>query len=181
MTHIPPKVFGFALGSACAATAAAQAVVDRTVLPIHEPKPPPSTLLDARNATPPPRFVIEAPPGAPNVLIVLIDDLGFGQSSAFGGPISMPTAERLAQRGLRYNNFHTTALSSPARAALLTGRNHHTANTGSIMETATAFPGNAVPGPRPTVPPGGPIGHPTAVPIAEPRVTISSSRGTAPA
>jgi arylsulfatase len=68
--------------------------------------------------------------------------MGFGQSSAFGGPINMKTAERLADKGLRYNQFHTTALSSPTRAALLTGRNHHTTNTGSIMETATAFPGN---------------------------------------
>jgi arylsulfatase len=68
--------------------------------------------------------------------------MGFGQSSAFGGSIPMPTAERLAKNGLRYNNFHTTALSSPTRSALLTGRNHHTNNTGSIMETATAFPGN---------------------------------------
>jgi len=68
--------------------------------------------------------------------------MGFGQSSAFGGPIHMPTVERLANQGLRYNNFHTTALSSPTRAALLTGRNHHICNTGSIMETSTAFPGN---------------------------------------
>jgi arylsulfatase len=73
---------------------------------------------------------------------VLIDDFGFGQSSAFGGPINMPTADRLAKNGLKYNNFHTNALSSPTRAALLTGRNHHTNNTGSVMETATAYPGN---------------------------------------
>nr|WP_244486265.1 sulfatase-like hydrolase/transferase [Bradyrhizobium viridifuturi] len=67
--------------------------------------------------------------------------MGFGQSSAFGGPIRMPTAERLANEGLRYNEFHTTALCSPTRAALLTGRNHHTNNFGSIAETATSFPG----------------------------------------
>ncbi|MGB5053858.1 MAG: arylsulfatase [Nitrospirales bacterium] len=115
---------------------------DRTVLPIHEPEYPPITELDVRNATPPPRFQVKAPEEAPNVLIVLIDDLGFGQSSAFGGPIPMPTANRLANNGLRYNHFHTTALCSPTRAALLTGRNHHMTNTGSIMETATAFPGN---------------------------------------
>ena len=78
----------------------------------------------------------------PNVLIVLIDDMGFGQSSAFGGPINMPTVDRLANSGLRYNAFQTCALCSPTRAAILTGRNHHTANTGSVMETATAFPGN---------------------------------------
>jgi arylsulfatase len=76
------------------------------------------------------------------VLIVLIDDMGFGMPSAFGGPIHMPTADRLAEGGLRYNQFHTTALCSPTRTALLSGRNHHTNNMGSICETATAFPGN---------------------------------------
>ena len=114
---------------------------DRTVLPIPEPRYPHSTVFDARNATPPPRFVVKAPDKAPNVLIVLIDDMGFGQSSAFGGPIHMPTVERLANEGLRYNEFHTTALCSPTRAALLSGRNHHMNNMGSITETATAFPG----------------------------------------
>ena len=100
-----------ALTAVCAATAAAQTAPDRTVLPIHEPQYPHSTVFDVRNATPPPRFEVKAPAGAPNVLIVLIDDMGFGQSSAFGGPINMPTAERLANNGLRYNHFHTTALS----------------------------------------------------------------------
>jgi hypothetical protein len=114
---------------------------DRTVLPIPEPGYPPITEVDARTATPPPRFEVKAPAGAPNVLIVLIDDMGFGQSSAFGGPIQMPTVERLANAGLRYNEFHTTALCSPTRAALLSGRNHHVNNMGSITETATAFPG----------------------------------------
>ncbi|MCG7852290.1 MAG: arylsulfatase [Methanosarcinaceae archaeon] len=136
------NVLSLALGTAYAATAAAQTVPDRTQLPIHEPEYPHSTVFDVRNATAPPRFEVKAPAGAPNVLIILIDDLGFGQASAFGGPINMPTAERLAKSGLKYNQFHTTALSSPTRAALLTGRNHHTNNTGSIMETATAFPGN---------------------------------------
>lgn len=116
--------------------------LDRTALPIAEPKYPHSTILDARNATPPPRFQVTAPAGAPNVLIVLIDDMGFGQSSAFGGPINMPTVDRLASSGLRFNSFHTCALCSPSRSALLTGRNHHTVNTGSVMETATRFPGN---------------------------------------
>jgi len=114
---------------------------DRTVLPIPEPQYPHSTVFDVRNATPPPRFEVKAPVNAPNVLIVLIDDMGFGQSSAFGGPIHMPTVERLANSGLRYNEFHTTALCSPTRAALLSGRNHHMNNMGSITETATAFPG----------------------------------------
>jgi len=115
--------------------------LDRTVLPIPEPKRPAITTFDARKATAPPRFEVKAPASAPNVLIVLIDDMGFGQSSAFGGPIHMPTVERLANEGLRYNHFHTTALCSPTRAALLSGRNHHVNNMGSITETATAFPG----------------------------------------
>lgn len=115
--------------------------IDRTRLPIAEPKTPHSTVLDARNTTPPPAFQVEAPANAPNVIIFLIDDMGFGQSSAFGGPIHMPNMEKLAGSGLKYNNFHTTALCSPTRAALLTGRNHHMCNMGSITETATAFPG----------------------------------------
>jgi len=114
---------------------------DRTILPIPEPTTPHSTVFNARNATPPPRFEVKAPTNAPNVLIVLIDDMGFGQSSAFGGPIHMPTVERLANNGLRYNEFHTTALCSPSRSALLSGRNHHMNNFGSIAETATSFPG----------------------------------------
>jgi arylsulfatase len=123
--------------------AVAQTALDRTALPIPEPRYPHSAVMDVRNAPPPPpRFEVKAPAGAPNVLIVLIDDMGFGQSSAFGGPIHMPTVERLANEGLRYNNFHTTALCSPTRAALLSGRNHHMNNMGSITETATGFPGN---------------------------------------
>jgi arylsulfatase len=117
------------------------APTDRTVLPIPEPRYPHSTVFDVRKATPPPRFEVKAPPKAPNILIVLIDDMGFGQSSAFGGPIRMPTVDRLAENGLRYNEFHTAALCSPTRAALLTGRNHHVNNLGSITETATSFPG----------------------------------------
>ena len=114
--------------------------LDRTVLPIQEPKVAPITELDARNAKAPPRFEVKAPQGAPNVVIVLIDDIGFGHSSAFGGPIHMPTLEKLAANGLKYNRFHTTALCSPTRVALLTGRNHHVNNAGAIMELATAFP-----------------------------------------
>lgn len=116
--------------------------IDRTALPIRQPVYPPVTELDARNVKAPPFFQIKAPPAAPNVLIVLIDDMGFGQSSAFGGPVRMPTVDALAAEGLRFNEFHTTALCSPTRAALLTGRNHHMNNMGSITETATAFTGN---------------------------------------
>ena len=98
-------------------------------------------MLDARERQGPAAIRGQGARGRPNVLIVLIDDMGFGQSSAFGGPIHMPTVDRLAKGGLRYNQFHTTALCSPTRAALLTGRNHHVCNMGSITETATAFPG----------------------------------------
>jgi arylsulfatase len=125
-----------------AETTAADGTLDRTVLPIHEPAPQKFTELDARNATAPPRWEVKAPDDAPNVVIVLIDDIGFGASQSFGGPIEMPTLERMASEGLRYNRFHTTALCSPTRTALLTGRNHHVNNAGAIMELATAFPGN---------------------------------------
>jgi arylsulfatase len=84
---------------------------------------------------------LRPPAGAPNVLIVLIDDVGFGASSAFGGPVRMPTVERLAANGLKYNRFHTTALCSPTRQALLTGRNHHSVGMGGITEIATSAPG----------------------------------------
>jgi len=97
--------------------------------------------MDVRNAKMPPGFAVKAPAGAPNVVIVLIDDLGFGATSTYGGPIPTPTLDRLAQNGLRYNNFHTTSLSSPTRAALKSGRNHHTVNMGFITELATGFPG----------------------------------------
>jgi hypothetical protein len=141
---VPLMLSSLIVANAVAQDAAPARVVeptDRTVLPIPEPQYPHSTVFDARNATPPPRFQVKAPPNAPNVLIVLIDDMGFGQSSAFGGPIHMPTVEGLANSGLRYNEFHTTALCSPSRSALLSGRNHHMNNFGSIAETATAFPG----------------------------------------
>jgi arylsulfatase len=129
-------VFGAALGAF-----GQEVPIDRTVLPIRQPTYPSVTELDARNVKPPSFFQVKAPAGAPNVLIVLIDDMGFGQSSAFGGPVHMPTVEALANDGLRFNEFHTTALCSPTRMALLTGRNHHMANMSSITETATAFQG----------------------------------------
>jgi hypothetical protein len=116
--------------------------LDRTVLPIAEPKPATYSELDARQAKAPSRFEVKAPKGAPNVVIVPIDDIGFGGPRTFGGPIRRQTLDQLAQSGLRFNNFHTTALCSPTRMALKTGRNHHTTNTGSITETAMAFPGN---------------------------------------
>jgi len=89
----------------------------------------------------PPIEPLRPPDGAPNVLIVLIDDVGFGASSAFGGPCNTPNAERLAANGLKFNRFHTTALCSPTRSALLTGRNHHAVGMGAITEIATSAPG----------------------------------------
>jgi arylsulfatase len=116
--------------------------LDRTVLPVAEPEYAAITEVDARKATPPGFFEVRPPQGAPNVVIVLIDDFGFGHPETFGGPIHTPTYSALAGAGLRYNRFHTTALCSPTRTALLTGRNHHINNAGAIMELATAFPGN---------------------------------------
>src|SRR5512139_1985090 len=129
------------LAAVCATAASAQPAVNRTILPVQEPRIPPSTTFDVRNAKMPKRFDVKAPAGAPNVVIVLIDDLGFGATSTFGGPIRTDVLDKLAANGLRYNNFHTTALSSPTRAALKSGRNHHQVNMGFITEMATGFPG----------------------------------------
>ena len=123
-------------------TASGEYTMDRTVLPIHPPKIEAITEMDARKATAPKPFTINAPEGAPNVVIVLIDDIGFGATSTFGGPIPTPAFDKLAAEGLRFNRFHTTALCSPTRAALMSGRNHHEINVGSVMEVATGFYGN---------------------------------------
>src|SRR3982750_3945417 len=123
--------------------AAAPNNASRTVLPI--PHQPPGGLVtyDAKDpATITPKISQLRPPkGAPNVLIILIDDVGYGSSSAFGGPCQTPNAEKLAAGGLRYRRFHTTALCSPTRQALLTGRNHHSVGMGAITEVATGAPG----------------------------------------
>ena len=116
--------------------------LDRTILPIQPPESDPITEMDARNVTKPEPFDIKAPEGAPNIVIVLIDDIGFGATTTFGGAIETPTFDRLADNGLRFNRFHTTALCSPTRASLLSGRNHHNVNVGSVMEIATGFKGN---------------------------------------
>ena len=137
-----PGMLGLAFGTACAATAMAQTDPDRTSLPIPYPDYPESTVLDVRNAKPPERFQVKAPDGAPNVLLVLIDDLGFAGTSAFGGPVPTETFDNIASQGLKFNNFHTAAVSSPTRAAIKSGRNHHANNMGAIIETGTAFPGN---------------------------------------
>jgi len=114
------------------------------MLPIPDRPAPGLTTYDAKDPDTafPPIEPLLPPAGAPNVLVILLDDVGFGASSAFGGPCQTPTAERLAEGGLRYNRFHTTALCAPTRQALLTGRNHHSVGMGSITETATSAPGN---------------------------------------
>ena len=119
--------------------------VRRAILPIPDVKHVGLTTYDAKDPDTkyPPIAALRPPKGAPNVLIVLLDDVGFGASSAFGGPCHTPTAERLAARGLKLNRFHTTALCSPTRQALLTGRNHHSVGMGGITEIATSAPGNS--------------------------------------
>ena len=119
--------------------------VRRDILPIPDPQHVGLTTYDAKDpdTTYPPITMLRPPEGAPNILIVLIDDVGFGASSAFGGPCAAPTAERLAAGGLKLNRFHTTALCSPTRQALLTGRNHHSVGMGGITEIATSAPGNS--------------------------------------
>jgi arylsulfatase A-like enzyme len=117
----------------------------RSILPIPDRPAPGLTTYDAKDPDTayPPIEPLLPPEGAPNVLIILLDDVGFGASSAFGGPCRTPTADRLAAGGLKYNRFHTTALCAPTRQAMLTGRNHHSVGMGSITETATSAPGNS--------------------------------------
>jgi arylsulfatase A-like enzyme len=124
------------------------------VRPLAEPSYPPITELDVRKATPSLRFEVKAPDGAPNVLVILLDNLGFGVTKPFRFVIEMPTLERLAKDGLiynNYNNFHTSPLCSPSRVALLTGRNAHSAKMGSVAEVATAFPGHTTERPNSVV------------------------------
>lgn len=130
-----------ALAGTMPASAADTTGIDRTILPIAPPKIAPITEFDARNVKAVEKFTVKAPARAPNVVVILIDDLGFGATRPFGGPLATPALEKLANNGLRYNSFHTTALCSPTRAALKSGRNHHTANMGFITEMATSFPG----------------------------------------
>jgi arylsulfatase A-like enzyme len=117
--------------------------IPRTVLPIPDPPRTGLMLYDAKDPENkyPPIAQLRPPKGAPNVLVILIDDAGFGSSSTFGGPCYTPNAEQLAAGGLKFNRFHTTALCSPTRQAMLTGRNHHTVAMGGITEIATGSPG----------------------------------------
>jgi arylsulfatase len=124
------------LGLAVAPGASAQ-----EVLPKAEPPFKGKIGRTVKDSTPDFPKGVEAPKGAPNVLLILTDDVGFGASSPFGGPIQTPTFQRLSDDGLRYNTFHTTALCSPTRAALITGRNHHSVASGVITEMATGYPG----------------------------------------
>lgn len=116
-------------------------VVDRSVLPIPTPEFKgvigPSFESSKQDYAQP----VQAPKGAPNVVLILLDDLGFGQAGSFGGPVPTPNIDRLAKHGLKYNRFHTTGICSPTRAALLTGRNHHQSGNGTITELSTGYPG----------------------------------------
>ena len=117
--------------------------IDRTHLPIPDMqyKYPGKVPLDARDAKFPPINELRPPQGAPNVVVILLDDIGFGAPSTFGGGVNMPTLDALAKEGLRYTQFHTAALCSPTRQALLTGHNHHSVGMGAITELATSAPG----------------------------------------
>jgi arylsulfatase A-like enzyme len=122
---------------------AEQDTIQRSILPIpdqlhvglitYDAKDPDTKFLPIRDVRP--------PKGAPNVLVILIDDVGYGAASVFGGPCHTPNFEKLAAGGLKYTRFHTTALCSPTRQALLTGRNHHSVGMGGITEIATGAPG----------------------------------------
>lgn len=95
----------------------------------------------AANAMPSPAEISQAPDGAPNIVVILLDDVGFGATETFGGPVETPTLDELAGEGLRYNRFHTTAVCSPTRASLLTGRDSHAANVGAVMNSSNRYPG----------------------------------------
>jgi arylsulfatase A-like enzyme len=117
--------------------------IQRSVLPIPDRPHTGPVTYDASDPDTSfdPIVPLRPPEGAPNVLVILLDDVGFGAASAFGGPCQTPNAEALADAGLKYNRFHTTALCAPTRQALLTGRNHHSVGMGGITEVATSAPG----------------------------------------
>ncbi|MFV0308853.1 MAG: sulfatase-like hydrolase/transferase, partial [Desertimonas sp.] len=115
--------------------------LDRTHLPLAPPRFSGAVGQTYADSTPGDLELGRVPENAPNVVIIMLDDVGFGQTSTFGGPVNTPCLQRLAGQGLTYNRFHTTALCSPTRAALLSGRNHHSVHTGNIMELATGYPG----------------------------------------
>ena len=137
MKHAPLlAALSLVLGAVCAPTAMAQEVLPKPELPFKGTIG--QTIKESKADYPKP---LEAPAGAPNVLLIILDDVGFGHAGTFGGAVATPTLDRLAAGGLRYNQFHTTALCSPTRGTLLTGRNHHSIGTGVIIELGTGFPG----------------------------------------
>lgn len=140
MFKLPVFLCALVIAAGLLTPALAQDATDRTVLPL--PEPPfegviGKTYKESTEAWP---KLPAAPAGAPNVVVILLDDVGFGQVSTFGGPVPMPALDQLAAEGLRYTRFHTTAICGPSRAALFTGRNHHTAGSGFLAEWATGFP-----------------------------------------
>ena len=144
--HLRLLIAAAALAGGALAGGAAHAQPDAapaagTILPIPDPPFRGTIGRTAADSTPDFPRAIAAAKGAPNVLLIMTDDVGFGGSSTFGGPIPTPACDALAARGLRYNRFHTTALCSPTRASLITGRNHHTCATGVITEMGTGYPG----------------------------------------
>ena len=151
---VPGLATAISLMAVCSPSLLA-ADIDRTRLPIPQPTPEKVTAVLPADVPLPTPWEVKAPDGAPNVVIILLDDIGFGAPSPFGGPVNMPTLQQLADNGLSYNRFHTIALCAPTRGALKSGRNHHRVNMGSIPEIATGYAGNT------TVIPD------TATPIAE--------------
>jgi phosphoglycerol transferase MdoB-like AlkP superfamily enzyme len=146
-TQMKTKSVIYSLGIALlCAFVASTACAQNRVVPVVLPKPE-QAFSDAKigrtykDSKPGTIALSKAPAGAPNVLLILIDDSGFGQWGTFGGQVPTPNLDRLAKMGLRYTRFHTTALCSPSRAAILTGRNHHSAGTGVITEMGDGYPG----------------------------------------
>src|SRR5499427_9945841 len=129
--------------SALASTALPRSAAAETPTVLPRPEPPFQGKIERTLPGSVPDFPkgVEAPAGAPNILLILTDDVGFGATSVFGGPIQTPNFQRVADSGLRYNMYHTTALCSPTRAALITGRTHHSVASGDITEFATGYPG----------------------------------------
>ena len=142
---VTQRLFAFVFSMVLSATAqsapSGQAASGRSSLPAPDPRFEGKIGQTYKDSTPSYPQPVKAPKGAPNVLLILLDDVGFGMASTFGGPVATPNLDQLANNGLRYTRFHTTALCSPTRAALLAGRNHHSAGTGVITEMGTGYPG----------------------------------------
>ncbi|MGE3692742.1 MAG: arylsulfatase, partial [Novosphingobium sp.] len=134
------KRFTLAVAALLSGTSA-MAQTDRSVLPVPAPAFDGQIAENVLDSKPGSARPVQAPQGAPNVLVMMSDDVGFAMSSAFGGPVPTPNYDRLAAQGQRYNRFHTTGICSPSRAALLTGRNHHNAGVGFLSDLGSNFPG----------------------------------------